>query len=205
VLASLDTRQRRAALAEAVKMAALGDERLFATLESEGPAIANGDRSAVESGALAEVVERAARAKVDVVLADEREAGARMSLNLGHSLGHAIEAAAGFSGLLHGEAVAYGLRAAARIGEARGVTPPARAARIERLLDALELGTAPLDLDLAEVLGFMATDKKHAGASLRWVLPTADGYAIDAAVSDELVRSVATEVMAGRSVAAAHA
>ncbi|HJP87604.1 MAG TPA: bifunctional shikimate kinase/3-dehydroquinate synthase [Candidatus Limnocylindrales bacterium] len=203
VLGSLETRQRRAALAEAVKMAALGDERLFATLESEGNAIAAGDRSATDSGALAEVVERAARAKVDVVLADERESGARMSLNLGHSLGHAFEAAAGFSGLLHGEAVAYGLRAAARIGEARAVTPQARAARIERLLDALELGTAPIDLDLAEVLGFMATDKKRAGGSLRWVLPTADGYAIDAAVPNDLVRSVARDVLAGRSVTAA--
>ncbi|HEX2626069.1 MAG TPA: bifunctional shikimate kinase/3-dehydroquinate synthase [Candidatus Limnocylindrales bacterium] len=198
VLASLDVRQRRAALAEAVKMAALGDERLFATLESEGLAIAAGDASAVTSGALAEVIERAARAKVEVVLADEREAGSRLSLNLGHSLGHAIEAAAGFSGLLHGEAVAYGLRAAARIGEARGVTPPPRAARIERLLDALELGTAPTGLDLAEVLGFMATDKKHAGGSLRWVLPTADGYTIDAAVPEELVLDVAGGVLAGR-------
>jgi 3-dehydroquinate synthase len=132
------------------------------------------------------------------VLADEREAGARLSLNLGHSLGHAIEAAAGFAGLLHGEAVAYGLRAAARIGEARGVTPPTRAARIERLLDALELGTSPTGLDLAEVLGFMATDKKHAGGSLRWVLPTGDGYAIDAAVPDALVADVAAGVLAGR-------
>lgn len=202
VLASLAVRQRRAALGEAVKMAALGDERLFATLESEGRAIAAGDAAAVESGALAEVVERAARAKIDVVLADERESGARLALNLGHSLGHAVEAAAGFSRLLHGEAVAYGLRAAVRIGEARGVTPPARAARIERLLDALELGTSPTGLDLAEVLGFMTTDKKHAGGSLRWVLPTADGHVIDAAVPDELVREVVAGVLAGRAVAA---
>ena len=202
VLATLDVRQRRAALAEAAKMAALGDERLFATLEAEGPAIALGAPSALESGALAEVVERSARAKVDVVVADERESGARMSLNLGHSLGHGIEAAAGFAGLLHGEAVAYGLRAAARMGEARGVTPPARAARIERLLDALELGIAPTGLDLTEVLGFMATDKKHAAGSLRWVLLTADGYQIDASVPDDLVREVAAAVLAGRAVPA---
>jgi shikimate kinase/3-dehydroquinate synthase len=202
VLASLDVRQRRAALGEAVKMAALGDERLFATLEADGQAIAAGDRSTVDSGALAEVVERAARAKVEVVLADEREAGARLALNLGHSLGHGIEAAAGFAGILHGEAVAYGLRAAARIGEARGVTPPARAARIERLLDALELGTSPTGLDVSEVLAFMATDKKHAGGSLRGVLPTADGFAIDAEVPDELIRDVARGVLAGREAPA---
>src|SRR6185295_17089674 len=116
-----------------------GDERLFETLESEGEAIAMGDPDATDSGALAEVVERAAWAKVEVVLADERESGARIALNLGHSLGHAIEAAAGFLELLHGEAVAYGLRAATRIGVARGATPQDRADRIEALLDRLEL------------------------------------------------------------------
>jgi 3-dehydroquinate synthase len=198
VLASLDDRQRRAALAEAVKMAALGDERLFATLEAEGAAVARGDASATESGALAEVVERAAWAKVEVVLADEREAGARMSLNLGHSLGHAIEAAAGFGDLLHGEAVAYGLRAAARIGVARSVTPPERADRIERLLDALNLGVAPLDLDLESVLELLGADKKHAGGALRWVLPTADGWKADSEVTDPLVREAASSVLAGR-------
>ena len=105
-------------------MAALGDERLFALLEADGDAIATGDPDAVASGALAEVVERAAWAKVEVVSADEREHGGRVTLNLGHSLGHAYEAAAGYGGLLHGEAVAYGLRAAARIGVRLGVTPP---------------------------------------------------------------------------------
>ena len=199
VLASLDVRQRRAALGEAAKMAALGDERLFATLELDGAAIAKGDAAAIASGALAEIVERAAWAKVEVVLADEHETAGRIALNLGHTLGHAIEAAAGFQSMLHGEAVAYGLRAAARIGEARGVTPPARAERIEQLLDALELGMSPAGLDLNEVLGFMATDKKHAGRALRWVLPTADGYAIDAEVPNELIRQVADGVLAGRA------
>jgi 3-dehydroquinate synthetase/shikimate kinase len=198
VLASLDVRQRRAALAEAVKMAALGDERLFQALESEGAAIAAGDPSATTSGALAEVVERSAWAKVEVVLADEKEAGARMSLNLGHSLGHAIEAAAGFRELLHGEAVAYGLRAAARIGAAREVTPPERASRIERVLDRLELGVTPLALDLEEVLVHLETDKKHHAGALRWVLPTADGYQIDREVPVTLIREVALAVLAGR-------
>ncbi|HXG25678.1 MAG TPA: bifunctional shikimate kinase/3-dehydroquinate synthase [Candidatus Binatia bacterium] len=199
VLASLETRERRAALAEAVKMAALGDARLFATLESEGEAIATGERSAVESGALAEVVERAAWAKVEVVLADERESGARMSLNLGHSLGHAIEAAAGFGGLLHGEAVAYGLRAAVRIGVARGVTPAAAAERLETLLDRLALGVEPLALDLARVMGLLGADKKHAEGSLRWVLASPDGWTVHPEVPEALVREVAAGVFAGRA------
>ena len=198
VLASLDVGQRRAALAEAVKMAALGDEVLFRVLESDGSAIAAGDPAAVDSGALAEVVERAAWDKIEVVLADEREAAGRIALNLGHSLGHAVEAAAGFGNLLHGEAVAYGLRAAARIGVERGVTPPERAERIEKLLDTLELGTARLSLDLATVLDTLGLDKKHAAGALRWVLPTDDGWAIDADVPEDLVQEVATNVLAGR-------
>jgi shikimate kinase/3-dehydroquinate synthase len=202
VLATLDVRQRRAALGEAVKMAALGDERLLVTLESEGVAIAVGDRSATDSGALAEVVERAAWAKVETVLADEREAGGRIALNLGHSLGHAIEAAAGFRDLLHGEAVAYGLRAAIRIGLDRDVTPPARAERIERLLDRLELGVAPLGLDIDTVLGHLGADKKHADGALRWVLPTAEGHVIDSGVPGDLVRRVAAGILDGRSLAA---
>jgi len=199
VLASLDVRQRRAALAEAVKMAALGDERLFEVLEADGPAIATGDRAAIEAGALGEVVERAAWAKVEVVTADEREAAGRISLNLGHSLGHAIEAAAGFRDLLHGEAIGYGLRAAARIGVARGVTAQDLADRIEHLLDRLELGVAPLAIDLGTVLELLGADKKHAAGALRWVLPTAEGSTIDADVPDELVREVAAGVIAGRT------
>jgi 3-dehydroquinate synthase len=177
-------------------MAALGDEQLFATLETEGPAIAAGDPAAHESGALAEVVERAAWAKVEVVLADEREAAGRVALNLGHSLGHAIEAAAGFRDLLHGEAVAFGLRAAMRIGAGRGVTPQAWAERVEHLLDLLELGAAPPPLDVDAVLRLLEADKKHAGGSLRWVLATGEGHEVDADVPDELVRDVARAILA---------
>ena len=121
-LRTLPERQRRAALGEAVKMAALGDERLFELLETDGEAIARGDgRGVRRRGAVAELVERAAWAKVEVVDADEQEQGAtrgRIALNLGHSLGHAFEAAGGFGELLHGEAVAYGLRAA--VADRRG-------------------------------------------------------------------------------------
>ena len=201
VLASLDERQRRGALGEAVKMGALGDDRLLAALEAEGEAIATGAASAIDSGALAEVVERSAWAKVEIVLADERESGARLALNLGHSLGHAIEAAAGFRDLLHGEAVAYGLRAALRIGVERGVTPPAWAERIEVLLDRLELGTQPLTLDVDAVLAHLGVDKKHAGAALRWVLATGSGHIIDSEVPDMLVRATAIGVLAGRAPA----
>ncbi|HLX35382.1 MAG TPA: bifunctional shikimate kinase/3-dehydroquinate synthase [Candidatus Limnocylindrales bacterium] len=202
--AALPERQRRAALAESVKAAALGEARLFDVLEADGPSVAAGDLGAVADGAVADVVERTAWAKVEVVTEDEREAGGRIALNLGHSVGHALETAAGHGTLLHGEAVGYGLRAATRIGVARGATPADRARRIEALLDRLELGVDPLGLDLDEVIGHLAVDKKTRGGRLRWVLPTAEGHVVDADVPAELVRSVAAEVIAGtRAVAGA--
>jgi 3-dehydroquinate synthase len=201
-LTTLPERQRRAALGEAVKMAILGDERLFALLESDGDAIARGDAAAFEDGASAEVVERTAWAKVEIVADDEREQGDRIHLNLGHTLGHAIEAAVGYAGVLHGEAVAYGLRAACRIGVALEVTPPARAARVERLLSTLSLGVAPQALPLDAVIEAMGTDKKHAGGRLRWVLPTEAGVTVRADVPDDLVARVAADVLAGTGAAA---
>ena len=197
-LRTLPERQIRAALAEAVKMAALGDERLFELLETHGSAIARSDRAAFESGAVAEVVERAGWAKVEVVMADERERGAtggRIALNLGHSLGHAVEAAAGFGGLLHGEAVAYGLRAATRIGVQVGVTPRERADRIGRLLDRLELAVEPLPYPLEAVLGHLATDKKHSGGRLRWVLPTSDGIVVRDDIEAAVVEGAAAVML----------
>lgn len=199
VLVTLPARQLRAALGEAVKMAALGDERLFELLEAQGAAIARGDPEAFSSGAVAEVVERAAWAKVEVVVADERERGGmggRIALNLGHSLGHAVEAAAGYGGLLHGEAVAYGLRAAARIGLEVGVTPPELAARIGGLLDALGLATEPLPYSLDSVLGHLAIDKKHAGGRLRWVLPMPGGFVVRDDIEAAVVERAATSLLA---------
>jgi 3-dehydroquinate synthetase/shikimate kinase len=202
LLASVPERHRRAALGEAVKMAALGDERLFELLERRGDAIASGDPASEARGDIAELVERCAWAKVEVVVADEREragTSGRITLNLGHSLGHAVEAAAGFEALLHGEAVAYGLRAACRIGGALHVTPPERAARITALLDSLGLATEPLPYPLDEVLRHLALDKKHDGGRLRWVLPTADGVEIRSDVPDEIVVDAAGSLLAAGS------
>lgn len=203
VLRSLPVRQRQAALGEAVKMAVLGDERLFELLEADGPAIARGEARVFESGVVAELVERAAWGKVEVVLDDEREAGSRISLNLGHSVGHGIEAAARYRGILHGEAVAWGLRAACRIGTALGVTPPERAARVEALLDRLELGRGRAPVEAEAVIAAMARDKKHELGQLRWVLPTADGYTVRRDVPESLVRRVVGEVVGGERVAGA--
>ena len=199
-LRSLPGRQLRAALGEIVKMAALGDEPLFATLEAEAEAIARGDASVFERGVLAEVVERSSWAKVEVVTADAREQGAtggRITLNLGHTVGHALEATDGYETLLHGEAVAYGVRAAVRIGSALGVTPADRGLRIEALLDRLDLGCAPLPYPADVVIEATGTDKKHAGGRLRWVLPTADGVEVRDDVPDDVVADAVQSILAG--------
>jgi 3-dehydroquinate synthetase/shikimate kinase len=201
---SLPERQRRAALGEAVKMAALGDERLFVLLERDGQSIARGDDAAFTSGAVAELVERTAWAKVAVVDVDEKEQGAadgRITLNLGHSLGHAVEAAGGFGDLLHGEAVAHGLRGAVRIGRELGVTPADRAERIERLLTTLGLATDRLPYPLGTVLGALAADKKHSAGALRWVLPTADGSVIRSDVPAEVVERAAASLLVAEAAA----
>jgi shikimate kinase / 3-dehydroquinate synthase len=201
-LRTLPERQLRAALGEAVKMATLGDERLFELLEANGAAIARGDPTVFDSGVVAELVERAGWAKVEVVVADERErglSGGRITLNLGHSIGHAVEAAAGYGGLLHGEAVAYGLRAAGRIGLAAGVTPPERADRIDAVLDRIGLATEPLPYPLGAVLDHLAVDKKHADGRMRWVLPTADGVVVRDDIDPAIVERAAAGLLAART------
>ncbi len=188
-IATLPARERLAALGEVVKMALLGDERLLELVEEEGEAIGRGDSGPIESGAVAEVVERCVWAKVEVVTADAREANVRMTLNLGHTIGHGIEAAAGYGAILHGEAVAYGLRGAFAVASAMGLTPVARAARVNRLLDRLGLGAEPPDVSREQVLDHIATDKKHALGRLNWVLPTESGVVVRSDVPTEAVEA----------------
>jgi 3-dehydroquinate synthetase/shikimate kinase len=202
-LRTLDERQRRAALGEAVKMAVLGDGRLFEVLESDGDAIARGEAAAFDSGAVAEVVERCAWAKVEVVADDEREAGAvggRITLNLGHSVGHGLEAADGYRDLLHGEAVAHGLRAASRIALELELVARDRVARIEALLDRLGLGIGPLALPADAVRVAMGRDKKHAAGRLRWVLPSDDGVVVRDDVPEAVVDPIVDGILAGRTL-----
>ena len=187
--ATLPVRQRRAALGEVVKMAVLGDERLLELVEEQGEAYASGDTEPIESGAVAEMVERCAWAKVEVVTADAHEANVRMTLNLGHTLGHGIEAAAGYKAIMHGEAVAYGLRGSFAIALAMGLTTPERAERVNTLLDRLGLGVEPPEVAREAVMDHVATDKKHATGRLNWVLPTDSGVAVRSDVPPQAVEA----------------
>jgi shikimate kinase / 3-dehydroquinate synthase len=154
----------RSALGEVVKTALIGDAELFALLESEALRVAARDAELVR-----ELVERCVRVKARIVSEDERERGVRATLNLGHTVGHALEAQAGYTRLIHGEAVSLGLVAALAIGEELGITPSAVRERSVRLLEALGLPTALATEPLREASALIGQDKKRSGAALRFV------------------------------------
>jgi len=154
----------RSGLSEAVKTAIIGDPQLFELLEREAAGIA-----ARDSALLTEIVRRCIRVKARIVSADPREAGLRAVLNLGHTVGHAIEAQAGYERLTHGEAISLGLVAALRIGERLGHTPSDLSARTKALLERLQLMTAIESEPLAEAAELIGHDKKRAGSRVNFV------------------------------------
>jgi 3-dehydroquinate synthase len=154
-----------AGLAEAVKAAAIADARLVGWMEERSGGLAAGD-----PGPLGALVRRCVEIKAEVVGEDPEEAGRRQVLNFGHTVGHALEALAGWD-VLHGDAVAAGMRVEARLGEALGVTEEGTARRLEALLAACG-HTEPLEagLDAGRVLEAMGTDKKARRGVTRVVL-----------------------------------
>ena len=164
VLATLPERDLRAGLAEVAKVALALDTALLDLLGSRPDAVL-----ARDPAVLTAVVEAAVRAKAAVVARDERDGGARLVLNYGHTLGHALERLDGFGVRTHGEAVAIGMRFAARLGARLGLGSAALVARHDALLAALGLGRIG-DLPPADdVLAALRMDKKFAGG-LRFVL-----------------------------------
>ncbi len=158
VLAELPAAEFRAGLAEIVKHGILGAPELFRQLEKEGPTN------------LTQMIADAVRVKVDVVIEDPFERGRRATLNLGHTFGHAIEQVSGYR-LRHGEAVAVGTVAAARMAVALQRCEQSTAERIEDCLERLGLPTSASGLDLDEVYAMMFQDKKRQGKMLRLIIP----------------------------------
>jgi shikimate kinase / 3-dehydroquinate synthase len=179
-------RDWRSGWAEIVKAGLIGDPELFALCEREPQAIAERHLSVVEEATL-----RAARVKLRIVGEDPRESGTRRSLNLGHTVGHALEAAAD-GALTHGEAVAIGLVAAGRLSRSLGVAEPGLPERIASALEAIGLPTAPpRGLDPARVLALARQDKKRRGGAVHAVLPVRPGEttirALDAATLERWI------------------
>ncbi len=164
-------------LAEVIKAAIIGDPWLWALLETRGEAALGGvDGAPVDEVARYAMVERAMRLKLGVVDRDPFESGERRTLNLGHTLGHALEIESRYR-LPHGQAVVLGLRAVAAIAEGRGAEPGLDG-RIDDLLRRLGYRLTR-SFDRRAVREALGSDKKRVRGRQRWILPMAIGTVID--------------------------
>jgi 3-dehydroquinate synthase len=176
-----------------VKAAWVGDRALLELVElaASGAQVARPARGEVWE----ELIARAVAVKATVVEADEREAGARKALNLGHTLGHALEAAGDYRRFLHGEAVAWGLAAAAAVARRRGLLSEEAGRRLGSALSSLGPLPPVRDLEPERLLAHLARDKKRDDLGVAWVLPTDTGVVLDQRVSADEVRAVIEELM----------
>ena len=196
-LASLPARELRSGLAEVIKHGVIADLTVIAEVEAITPALL----SARTSGdALEVMIERSVRIKADVVAADERELGLRKVLNFGHTIGHGVEAASGYA-LLHGEAIAIGMIAEARLAETIGIATDGTAAAIEDAVTRAGLPSrAPDGMAADRVLALMRSDKKQRRGVLEYSLPkrvgemagesSGWGIAVEDSVAFEVIRTV---------------
>jgi 3-dehydroquinate synthase len=198
LLDTLPEREFRAGYAELVKYGLLGDAAFFAWLETHWREIFAAGASA--NSAREHAVAVACRAKAAIVGRDERETGERALLNLGHTFGHALEAACGFSDrLLHGEAIAVGMILAFEFSARRGLLSPAEAERVKRHLAEVGLPTKPSDIagpppSLERIMELIGQDKKVKRGMLTLILVRAIGSAfIEAGIDEREVRDFLSE------------
>lgn len=164
-LETLDDREMKNGLAEVIKYGVIDDPILFATVERQGGAILEKDYKV-----LMEVVTRSCQIKKGIVEIDERERGLRRILNFGHTIGHAIEAASGYT-IPHGDAVAIGMVAASSISERMQFLPAEDRRRICDLIQGVGLTTrVPKGITTEAVIDAMKGDKKRRGGKLHFVL-----------------------------------
>ncbi|HXJ07578.1 MAG TPA: 3-dehydroquinate synthase [Candidatus Acidoferrum sp.] len=172
MLKPLPERQYRGGLAEVIKYGVIADAKLFSFLEKNFEAVLRRDPAA-----LAHIIARCLEIKAQVVSRDERESGLREILNFGHTFGHALETVTHYRTYQHGEAVAWGMMAAALLGHEMGVTPADDVSRIVSLVRRL----APIPpwprVPLKTLIAAMHSDKKARGGKLRFVLAPCIGKA----------------------------
>lgn len=186
-LTTLAGRELRAGWAEVIKHAVIRDAGLFPLLEQAATTTIAGE-------ALAGIIRRAVNVKIVVVNADERETGERMLLNYGHTLGHAIEAAAGYGELLHGEAIAIGMHLEAQLAFRLGMIDSGIVERQADLLTGYGLPIAiPPGMTADDLIERTLRDKKVSAGKVRWALPTAIGAA---AIRDDVPEAIVRAVLA---------
>jgi 3-dehydroquinate synthase len=190
-LSTLPERELRSGLAEVIKHGVIASAGEMDAVASIAPLLVDG-RAA---GPISSLIERSVRIKATIVASDEREQGLRKVLNFGHTIGHGIEAASGYR-LLHGEAIAIGMVAEARLAERAGIAVPGTSAAIEHAVSTAGLPSRrPNEIAPEQVLSLMRSDKKHrrglleyslpirlgqmAGESSGWAVPIPDAATID--------------------------
>lgn len=183
-LETLPREERLAGLAEVVKSAWIDSNDSVAMLERDAAALREGDPEAT-----IRAIEMSVRLKARIVSEDEHEAGTRMLLNFGHTVGHAIEAALNYSGIRHGEGVALGMIAALRLSESLGGARSREEARLVSLLRELGL---PINLDdylNEKVSAHLISDKKRRGSAIRFILPGPPGALEIRSIDVEAIRA----------------
>jgi 3-dehydroquinate synthase len=183
VLSTLPRREFRAGLYEVVKYGIIASRRLFARIQS-----GLDDVFAHDPAMLQAIVAECCRIKADVVMSDERESGPRRVLNFGHTIGHALEALTSYHRFRHGEAVGYGMLAAARLSVMRGALSEEHEHRIADLIRALGPLPRVSDLGAADALDVIARDKKVVNGRLHFVLTASIGSTV--IVSDVTTREL---------------
>lgn len=190
VLATLPERERVSGFGEALKYGLVFEPALWTLITENWDALMAGDTTLTS-----QVVARGASWKRKIVARDEFETkGPRELLNFGHTLGHALESAAGLGALRHGEAVVWGMRAALRLSVSRAGLPPAAALEADRFLAALPV-PLPRRVDPKRLLALAKRDKKARGGRARFVLLRALGRPVTAFVPDDAVLRAVRELL----------
>lgn len=189
VLSTLQRREFRAGLYEVVKYGVIASRSLFDTVDRDLKAVFKRDPSV-----LAPLVTECCQIKADVVADDEFERGPRRALNFGHTVGHALEAVTSYKRFRHGEAIGYGMRAAAAISIRRGLMPKDEGDRLTDLIQ--RMGPLPPigDLNRDEILDVVGRDKKVAHGRLHFVLCAGLGRTqiVDDVTREEIVAALET-------------
>ena len=170
-LKTLPKKQLLAGLAEVIKYGVIYDSELFGFLEANRERILN-----LDDRAITYIIRRSCEIKADVVSKDERESGLRAILNYGHTIGHAIETATGYTRYLHGEAVAIGMHLEAKLSQLLKGIDERQVFRIKALIDSYGLPSEiPKDINRDNILSSMQLDKKAVAGKLKFILPESIG------------------------------
>jgi len=173
-------------LAEVIKHAAIRGEKFFAFLEENLERI-----KSLDDGAIEEMVFQSVKIKAEVVGKDETDLGLRNMLNYGHTIGHAVESVSDFS-LGHGQAVAIGMLAAARISNRMGILAENEVLRLKRVIEKAGLPTELPNLEVKEIIESMKHDKKVQRGTMRFVLLKSIGSVL---ITDEVSSSLVEQVL----------